>query len=271
MQTNNILSAPLIDLIFDGRNKEYGAYELRRSYAKRINKALFITTVIAALAFGGAVLAGSVKKEEGTYKIKDGPDLIEIPDEKVPEKLPDPPQKPVEVQVKTEMFTDPIIVDKEELETPPPSIDALENAKIDVFTQDGVIDERIAGPGAIGDGKDIIEKKLEKDPDEIFRTVEIDAEYKGNWKAFLERNLNGNVPTDNDAPPGTYTIVIQFVVDKEGNVSDLKPLTNHGYGMEQECIRALKKATKWEPAIQNGYPVKAYRRQPITFQVMEEE
>ncbi len=62
MNTNNILSAPLIDLIFDGRNKEYGAYELRRSYAKRINKALFITTTIAALAFGGAVLGNSLKE-----------------------------------------------------------------------------------------------------------------------------------------------------------------------------------------------------------------
>jgi periplasmic protein TonB len=271
MQTNNILSAPLIDLIFDGRNKEYGAYELRRSYAKRINKALIITTVIAGLAFGGTALANSLKKNDPNYRIKDGVILIEVPIDEPEEKIPEPVKpKPQEVQVKTEMFTVPEIVDKEELETPPPSIDNLENAKIDVFTQEGVVDERIAGPESIGDGTGIIEKKLEKDPDEIFRTVEIDAEYKGNWHAFLERNLNGNVPTDNNAPPGTYTIVIQFVVDKEGNVSDLKALTSHGYGMEQECIRALKKASKWVPAIQNGYPVKAYRKQPITFQVMEE-
>ncbi len=63
MKTNNILSAPLIDIIFDGRNKDYGAYELRRNYSKRINKALFITTTIAALAFGGAVLGNSFKKD----------------------------------------------------------------------------------------------------------------------------------------------------------------------------------------------------------------
>jgi periplasmic protein TonB len=271
MQTNNILSAPLIDLIFDGRNKEYGAYELRRSYAKRINKALFITATIAGLAFGGAVLGNSLKKDPTRFNIGPGIEIIEIPDDKKPDKLPDPVKpKPQEVQVKTQMFTEPEIVDKEELETPPPNQDDLLNAKIDVFTQEGVIDDRIAGPESIGEGTGIIEKKLEKDPDEIYRTVEIDAEYKGNWHTFLERNLNGNVPTDNNAPPGTYTIVIQFVVDKEGNVSDLKALTNHGYGMEQECIRALKKASKWEPAIQNGYPVKAYRKQPITFQVMEE-
>jgi periplasmic protein TonB len=271
MNTNNILSAPLIDLIFDGRNKEYGAYELRRSYSKRINKALFITATIAALAFGGAVLAGSFKKNDPNFRINEGVIFTEVPDDKPEEKIPEPPKKTEPVQVKTQMFTAPVIVDKEEIETPPPSIDDLADAKIDAFTQEGIIDERIAGPEIISEGTGIIEKKIEKDPDEIFRTVEIDAEYKGNWHAFLERNLNGSVPTDNNAPPGTYTVIIQFVVDKEGNVSDLKSLTNHGYGMEQECIRALKKATKWEPAIQNGYPVKAYRKQPITFQVMEEE
>ncbi len=53
------------------------------------------------------------------------------------------------------------------------------------------------------------------------------------------------------------------MVDTEGNVSDIKPLTNHGYGLEEEAIRVLKKAAKWEPAIQNGINVKAYRKQVI--------
>jgi len=48
-------------------------------------------------------------------------------------------------------------------------------------------------------------------------------------------------------------------------VSELKPLTNMGYGMEQEAMRVLKKADKWNPAVQNGRHVKTYRRQPITF------
>ncbi len=271
MNTNNILSAPLIDLIFDGRNKEYGAYELRRSYAKRINKALFITATIAGLAFGGAVLGNSLKKDPSRFNIGPGIEIIEIPDDKKPEKLPEPEKpKPQEVQVKTQMFTEPEIVDKEELETPPPSIDDLEKAKIDDFTQEGEIDERIAGPETIGDGTGIIEPKVEKTPETILTTVEIDAKFSGNWKAFLEKNLNPNTPTDNNAPEGSYSVMIQFVVDVEGNVSDIKPLTNHGYGLEQEAVRVLKKAAKWEPAIQNGIKVKAYRKQIITFQVLSE-
>ena len=85
---------------------------------------------------------------------------------------------------------------------------------------------------------------------------------------FLLRNLNPEVPVDNDAPEGIYTVLMQFLVDIDGSISDIKPLTNHGYGLEEEAIRVLKKATRWEPAIQNGRPVKAYCKQPITFQVI---
>ena len=62
MKPNNILSASLIDLIFDGRNKEYGAYYLRKTYEQRIKKALIVTFSIAVLVIGGTALAGTSKK-----------------------------------------------------------------------------------------------------------------------------------------------------------------------------------------------------------------
>ena len=86
----------------------------------------------------------------------------------------------------------------------------------------------------------------------------------------MERNLNGQVATDNSAPSGTYTVVVRFIVAKDGSVSDITPETSVGYGMEGEAVRAIKKAPKWTPAQQNGNIVKAYRRQPITFVVSEE-
>ena len=138
MNTNNILSAPLIDLIFDGRNKEYGAYELRRSYAKRINKALFITTTIAALAFGGAVLGNSLKKDPSRFKIGPGIEIIEIPDDKKPDKLPDPVKpKPQDVQVKTEQFTEFKPTVDTDVDVPPPSQEALETAAIGTDKKSG--------------------------------------------------------------------------------------------------------------------------------------
>jgi protein TonB len=65
-------------------------------------------------------------------------------------------------------------------------------------------------------------------------------------------------------------VVIQFIIDKEGKISNITALTKHGFGMEEEVIRLLKKAPNWKPAIQDGRFVKAYRKQPITFMVIEE-
>jgi protein TonB len=59
-------------------------------------------------------------------------------------------------------------------------------------------------------------------------------------------------------------------VDAEGGVSDIKTLTNHGYGMEEEAIRVITKGPTWTPAIQNGQNVKSYRKQPFTFVITAE-
>ena len=114
---------------------------------------------------------------------------------------------------------------------------------------------------------------MKEDENKIFEKVEIEASFKGGegaWKKYLERNLNANAPIDNGAPEGSYTVYIQFVVSKDGSISDVKPLTNHGYGMEQEAVRVIKKGPAWVPAVQNGRSVNAYRKQPITFQVTSE-
>lgn len=108
----------------------------------------------------------------------------------------------------------------------------------------------------------------------LFDRVEVEASFPGGesmWRKYLERTLNPNVPVDNGAPEGKFTVVIQFVVDKEGNISDVRPLTHHGYGMEAEVMRVIMKGPKWTPAMQSGRIVKAYRKQPVTFQVIVEK
>jgi protein TonB len=77
-------------------------------------------------------------------------------------------------------------------------------------------------------------------------------------------------PVDNGAQPGTYQVVVRFIVSKDGSISDVVAETKHGYGMEEEAIRVIKKGPNWTPAQQNGRFVNAYRRQPITFQVQDE-
>jgi hypothetical protein len=108
----------------------------------------------------------------------------------------------------------------------------------------------------------------------IFEKVDVEADFPGGvngWRQYLEQNLNADVPVVKGAPAGKYMVVVQFIVAKDGTVSDIKALTRYGYGMEQEVVRIIKKSPKWSPAQQNGRTVNAYRKQPITFVVQEEK
>ncbi len=118
------------------------------------------------------------------------------------------------------------------------------------------------------------EPTIINDDDKIFEKVEEEASYPGGvdaWLQFMMKTANGQVATENGAPIGRYMVIVQFVVSSDGKLSDFKPLTKLGYGMEQEVVRVLKQSGQWTPAIQNGRPVKAYRRQPVTFQVEQED
>jgi len=115
---------------------------------------------------------------------------------------------------------------------------------------------------------DLSLEEIKEDDNKVFEKVEVEASFKGGeraWRKYLESNLDQNVPVKNGCKPGEYTVVIQFIVDKEGGVSDVRALTNHGFGMEEEAMRMIKKGPYWVPAVQNGRQVKAYRKQAITF------
>ena len=277
MEANKILSADILDLVFEGRNKDYGAYELRKTYNRRITRALIITATLFILIFLAAFLNKTLQREEKAVDVKEV-ELTAIKEEEEPKPEPPPPPPPpkTEPPPKVEMtkFTPPEIVKDEEVkkEDIPPEVEKLEDTKIDVVSQEGIKDVGIATP-VVDEGKAVVAApKDETDYEQTFTKVEVEASFKGGegaWRKYLERNLNASAPVDNGANPGSYTVVVQFIVDKEGNISDVKALTNHGYGMEDEAVRVIKRGPKWEPAIQNGRQVKAYRKQPITFVVSE--
>lgn len=204
--------------------------------------------------------------------------IIEIApvEEEKTEPLPPPPavQKVEVPKVQTIKLTTPVVVDNANVE-PPPTQAEIAEARISNITQAGIKDIDVVVPPDVIDGNKgiVASPKIVDDADKIFEKVEIDASYPGGsgaWKNFLERNLRVETPVDNGASPGVYTVYVQFVVDKNGNVSELKALTNIGFGMEAEAIRVVKKSGRWKPAIQNGNAVKAYRKQPVTFQVLEQ-
>jgi protein TonB len=266
MEPNKILVSDLLDLIFDDRNKEYGAYELRKTYQQRIGKSLLFTGIFAGLIFAGAAIAGSLEPER-TAQIAIREHTIAAVEEEIKVIKPKQPEvRPVEQQ-RTQQYIPPTLVDV--TDEPPPSQEELAVAHIDTKTQEGVFDKDIPFEPVVGDPRGIIEAKNDE-PAGPYTIVEIEAKFHG-WEKFLYKHLNPQVPADNGAPAGSYTVSVKFVVDLEGNVSQVTPLTNHGFGMENEALRVLKKATKWEPAVQNGYKVPAYRIQKITFIVLGDE
>jgi protein TonB len=274
MEANKILSADVLDLIFEDKNKDYGAYDLRKTYNKRIVMALVITASVALLALIGSILASTLKSDNKNIVEAKEVLIQDIKQEEdKPEPPPPPPPKPPDPpKIEMTKFTPPKIVKDEEVETPPPPAEEIKETKIALETQEGIKDDNIVAPVEIDQGKQIIEEKKE-DENQIFEKVEIEASFKGGegaWRKYLERNLNPNAPVDNGAPEGTYTVYVQFVVSKDGSISDVRALTNHGYGMEAEAIKVIKKGPAWVPAVQNGRSVNAYRKQPITFQVTSE-
>jgi hypothetical protein len=108
---------------------------------------------------------------------------------------------------------------------------------------------------------------------QVFEKVEVEPVFPGayaGWSAYLQKNLNATIPVDNGAPEGEYTVTVQFIVNTSGKISDLKALTHHGFGMEEEVLRIMAKSPDWEPAVQDGKKVNAYRRQPVTFVIQAE-
>lgn len=107
----------------------------------------------------------------------------------------------------------------------------------------------------------------------IFTKVDVEADFVGGndaWRKYLVKNLNPEVPANNNAPAGKYTVIVKFVVSRDGSLSDINAETNMGYGMEQEVIRIIQRSGSWTPAYQNKRTVNAYRRQPVTFLVEDD-
>ncbi|MCC7402514.1 MAG: energy transducer TonB [Chitinophagaceae bacterium] len=272
MDATKILSSSFLDLVFENRNKEYGAYYLRRTYKSRITSALIFSFSIVILAYPGSLLMVSkkrntIKMERPVVTVQD----VKQGDEKKIES-PKPKSQMALPAIEMKRFSSLITLKMEDIHKPPPDQDDLKDAKIGLIDKNGPRYENIATPAEIDDTRKIVREKKKDEGELIIEIVEIEAKFPGGdaaWRKYLVRNLSGFDPADHGAPAGTYTTVVQFVVDKEGNISDVKPLTNLGYGMEEEAVKVIQNGPKWDPAIQNGRKVKAYRKQPITFVVQE--
>ncbi len=101
--------------------------------------------------------------------------------------------------------------------------------------------------------------------------IRVSSEFPGGTKGlvrYLERSLNRELPMRNGAPVGKYPVLVNFMVDTEGNIFNLKAENDPGYGTAQEALRVFKQGPKWVPASENGTNVVDQHRQTIVFMVL---
>ena len=269
METNKILTSNLLDIIFDGKNKQYGAYDLRKTYNDRLGKGLLLTASFALVIFAGAAFANKdTAVTPDTWSVHDT-ELAKVHEKPVP--LPPlPPPIKITPVVNQLIFVIPKIVIDTDVAKDMAIAELTEDMAISSVTIKSDIQSLIGYKPIEEVQTKVFESPKARGEDTTFRTVEIDAEFPGGnseWARYLQKYLNANVPIDNNASAGTYQVIVEFIVSKDGALSDVHAETRHGYGMEEEAIKIIKRGPKWKPALQNGHNVNAYRRQAITFVV----
>ena len=269
MEANQILKSDILDILFEGKNKDYGAYDLRKTYNRRITIALVSTVVVILLLLIGSAIANKLSpKEDEKVMVVNESTLQQIqPDEPPPPPPPPPPKLPPPPPVATIQFTPPKVVKDEEVLKPPPEQKELEEAKVDVKTVEGTKDIGIVAPPSEDIGTQVIAAPVEKkeDPDKVFTKVEIEASFPGGasaWQKYVTRAIQSEIDEFSESDYGTC--VVKFIVDKTGTVSQVEATTMKGTKLAEVAVNAIRKGPKWTPAQQNGRYVNAYRLQPVT-------
>ncbi len=269
MEANKILKADLLDILFDGRNKEYGAYELRKTYNRRITIALIVTVVIISVIFIGSVIANNLSANDDVKVMKVNDLALKAiqPNEPPPPPPPPPPKLPPPPPIATIAFTPPKVVKDEEVIKPPPEVKQIEEAKVDVKTVEGAKDLGIVAPPVEDKGTQVVAAPVEKkeDEDKVFTKVEIEASFPGGasaWTKYVQRAIEANQDEFTESDYGTC--IVKFIVDKTGKVSDVEATTMKGSKLAEVATNAIRKGPAWVPAQQNGRYVNAYRLQPVT-------
>lgn len=274
MTTNEILSADLIDIVFDKRNKEYGAYVLRKKYSLRLLTALSAGIFLAGL-FVLAVLAGTNKKRPAASVLPRNEGIVirtvELPRMEI--KAQEPPVKTEKIAAKkktvpvaTIRFTTPPRIKKDkEVSQPMPEQPALEHAQIGTVTTEGKPSDGTVETAATQSGTAPEEPVMNAPVQPEFRSEEKAPLFPGGpeaLKQFMARNLGspGSLET------GEKVLVqVRFVVNKDGGVSGFEIIKSGGAEYDREVVRVCRKMPRWIPASQNGIPVPVNYVLPVTF------
>jgi periplasmic protein TonB len=275
MENTNFLKRDLDDIVFEGRNQNYGAYVIRKIYQNHLKRASIFGFAFFALIVASPSIAENMKPKD---KFMMDPVVLntlpEIPKVDIP-KPPEPPKpelpKPV---IATQQFTPPVVKEDNEVKEPD-NIPKMEDitAAVAAVTQEG--DKGVLAPDfvpapPIGAGEGDGDKKVtkEEDTDVTFMVVEQSPEFINGIKAmyqFLSNNMKyPSVARENNIEG---TVYVGFVVGKDGTIRDVKVKRGIAGGCNEEAIRVVELMPKWNPGKQNGRPVSVAYTIPIKFKL----
>lgn len=277
MSKIDLISNEWTDLVFEGRNQAYGAYKLRKGTAKRNVWALIIVGLAAALLYLGLQLqkmAEANKKVENTQAVELAKLNTEKKEAKVEKKeiIKQEPEKVVE-QVKSSVkFTAPVIKKDEEVkEEDEIKLDEVQKSDkaVGAFTVEG--NDEVGG--AVLKAKEDIAapeppKHVVEETTKIFTNVEQMPMYPGGEGAllgYLRDNIHYPTVAAENGVQGR--VVVGFVVERDGSITDVKILRGVDPSLDREAMRVVKSMPRWNPGKQNGSAVRVKYQVPVSFRL----
>jgi len=282
METNKILNADYLDIIFDNRNKNYGSYQLRKHYNGRALRALGITSLLLLLGAGTPFIIGKLNAGEpaalaGKTERTVVMDRILMPPPEQPKEALKPPKAETAAPpaaAKTVRNNVPEIVSNDKPVVKPPEIKDLDNAvsgPVDNPGENGTETALTKDPrkGSFGDGSAVEGAESGGGGPAVKEPVtfaEQMPEYPGGIKAlmaYLKSNLRYPPAAAESGIEGR--VVVTFIVGMDGSIEGARVVRGIGGGCDREALRVVNAMPKWKPGRQNGHKVKVYFTLPISF------
>lgn len=264
------------DVVFEGKNKQYGAYRLRQSSSKRHLVAFLVVLIFAIFVSALPSLVSAVKSltktdlgpMDETYEMTQIPLEPEIPEENIIKQETAPPPPPLKSTVQ---FVPPKIVedDKVEEQEMVSQTEVQESRiQISVASIQGTDDKHGLDIAELREHKQIVQEAPKEE--KPFTTVEQMPEFPGGlseMNKFIGDNLRYPVVAQEAGISGRVTI--RFVVTKTGEISDVTVVRGIDPSCDKEAIRVVKMMPKWIPGKQNGLNVPVYFTLPVLFRLKQ--
>lgn len=272
MSKLNLYETNWIDLVFENRNKAYGAYHLRQENTKTSLFALFVGILLLSAALSVPVIYNHLNPNLITPTLTpDLPPIVVVdletyvpPQTKIEETIIPEIKKPITNSITNTQLTNPIIV---QANSATPDVIAT-NTALKNTSSSTITGSTGAEIGTTTTNGTTASNTSEVPTNKILSSAMVDKmpEFPGGIKKFYSY-VGTNFEKPEVETSNTMTIIVSFVVEKDGNMTDIKVLKDPGYGLGAEAIRVLKSLkTKWSPGMYEGKAVRTSYNLPITIQ-----